>query len=401
MKLTLRIENFDFLPDGGPLEFSATSRGFEVGRDGAMDWTLPDPTRHVSSRHFEVVFRDRHFWLNDISTNGTFVYGQSMRVSSPLQLANNDRLQVGKYIIRVLIADPVQAQVPSGFGMSAPPPPAAQAADPWSLAPAPMPTPMPTLQRPAAGQFGNSPAEPPRPQPTPAAPPVMIGGAATAAPQASEPFAARPAPQAPAPAPAPVAPTGAGDASAFLNAVCKGAGLPPGSLGGVDPTRLGEDIGRCLRIATEELMALLGARAAAKQFVKSASRTMIGGLNNSPLKFKPNAGEAMLTMFAQPAGSYLSSTASFQQGFDDIKRHQTAVYAAMQPALARLLEDLSPESIEERTTGSLMSSKKTRAWETFVERWDAKTHPYENGMLDVFLAYFADAYDIAVKKTGG
>ena len=57
--------------------------------------------------------------------------------------------------------------------------------------------------------------------------------------------------------------------------------------------------------------------------------------------------------------------------------------------------------IEERTTGGIMSSKKARAWELFVERWDAKTHPYENGMLDVFLAYFADAYDVAVKKAGG
>jgi type VI secretion system FHA domain protein len=186
-----------------------------------------------------------------------------------------------------------------------------------------------------------------------------------------------------------------------LESICKGAGLPAGSLAGADLGALGEDIGRCLRIATEELMALLGARAAAKQFVKSASRTMIGGMNNSPLKFKPSATEALVTMFVQRNESYLSSTASFQQGFDDIKRHQTAVYAAMQPALARLLEDLSPESIEERTTGGIMSSKKTRAWETFVERWDAKTHPYENGMLDVFLAYFADAYDDAVKKTGG
>ena len=68
----------------------------------------------------------------------------------------------------------------------------------------------------------------------------------------------------------------------------------------------------------------------------------------------------------------MGSTASFQQGFDDIKRHQTAVYAAMQPALAKLLEDLSPESIEGRAVGGIMSSKKARAWETFVERWDAK-----------------------------
>ena len=413
MKLTLRIENFDFLPDGGPLEFSMSSRGCEVGRDSAMDWTLPDPTRHISSRHFEVVYRGGQFALNDLSTNGTFVHGQSMRVSSPLHLTHNDRLQVGQYIIRVMITHSAQAgaEQPASFSV----PSAVAAADPWSLTPlpAPMPTPMPAPNRfsqPMVGQYGDSfvdaprqPTAPPPVQTAPLAPaaipPVMQSAAAARAP--SEPFVQKPPSQT---APVPDAQklsVSSGGSSAFLDAVCKGAGLPPGSLNGVDPENLGEEIGKCLRIATEELMALLGARAAAKQFVKSASRTMIGGVNNSPLKFKPNAIEAMLTMFAKAPDSYLGSTASFQQGFDDIKRHQTAVYAAMQPALAKLLEDLSPESIEGRAAGGIMSSKKARAWETFVERWDAKTHPYENGMLDVFLTYFADSYDVAVKKTGG
>jgi type VI secretion system protein ImpI len=391
MKLTLRIENFDFLPDGGPLEFSVTARGFEVGRDSAMDWVLPDPNRHISSRHFEVQFRDGQFWLNDISTNGTFVYGQPMRVSSPLPLGDNERLQVGQYIIRVLISDPA---APAAFA-------APVSSDPWSLVPtpAPMPQPLPPPTRPSsalAGQFGDSFVENPRAAaPVTAPPEPVVPPVATTPPlPTSEPFPLKPA----AVAPPPPAMT---EALPLLDAICKGAGLPAGSLAHVDVTQLGEDIGRSLRIATEELMALLGARAAAKQFVKSASRTMIGGMNNSPLKFKPNAAEALLTMFGPKSESYLSSTAAFQQGFDDIKRHQTAVYAAMQPALARLLEDLAPESIEERTTGGIMSSKKARAWELFVERWDAKTHPYENGMLDVFLAYFADAYDVAVKKAGG
>jgi type VI secretion system FHA domain protein len=291
------------------------------------------------------------------------------------------------------------------------------AADPWSVLPtaaaipAPLPPPMRPLT-PLAGQFGDSFVDTPRAPPpsapaspfpqTPPQPRVAAPGFAI---PPSEPFAPQPAAPAP-PLPSVSAPVATGqrravDMQALLDAICRGAGLPAGSLTGNDPTRLGEDLGRCLRIATEEMMALLGARAAAKQFVKSASRTMIGGLNNSPLKFKPNATEALLTMFVQRPESYLPATAAFQTGFDDIKRHQTAVYAAMQPALARLLEDLSPEAIEERTTGGMMSSKKSRAWETFVERWDAKTHPYENGMLDVFLAYFADAYDVAVKKSGG
>lgn len=408
MKLTLKIENFDTLPDGGPLEYSTSARGFEAGRGSEMDWTLPDPGRRISSRHFEIAYRDRQFWLNDLSSNGTYEYGQSLRVSSPHLLAHNDRLQVGHYIIRVLISDPAVGAGAAPSSLFAPPePPAMPASDPWSLtpSPAPMPTAMPAPNRaptPLAGQFGDSfmdAAHPPGPPAAPILPMAPSTGGAAALPPmpASAPFVSAPPPL---PPPLPHAPA-TGSAAILLDAICKGAGLPLGSLGHADPQRLGEEIGKCLRIATEELMALLGARAAAKQFVKSSSRTMIGGLNNSPLKFKPNATEAMQTMFAQKSESYLTSTASFQQGFDDIKRHQTAVYAAMQPALARLLEDLSPESIEERATGSIMSSKKARAWETFVERWDAKTHPYENGMLDVFLTYFSDAYDEAVKKTGG
>lgn len=413
MKLTLRIENMDYLPDGGPLSFSVTAKGFEVGRDSAMDWTLPDASGRISRRHFEVTWRDRQFWLTDLSTNGTFVYGQTMRLSSPYLLTHNERLQVEFYIIRVLIEDAAQAapQAPaSGFAP-------APAADPWSVLPVPsaMPAPLPPPMRPAtplAGQAGDSFIDLPRANPSLFAPPPPQRPAAPPAPPPfaippSEPFAPPPPPPAAPPplpsvaAPQPVGARPSGETQALLEAICRGAGLPSGALAGSDVTRLGEDIGRCLRIATEEMMALLGARAAAKQFVKSASRTMIGGLNNSPLKFKPNAVEAMLTMFVQRPESYLPATVAFQSGFDDIKRHQTAVYAAMQPALARLLEDLSPEAIEGRTTSSMMSSKKSRSWETYVERWDAKTHPYENGMLDVFLAYFADAYDDAVKKTGG
>ncbi|MGL6210198.1 MAG: type VI secretion system-associated FHA domain protein TagH [Paracoccaceae bacterium] len=411
MKLTLRIENFDYLPDGGPLEVTVTGRGCEVGRDSAMDWTLPDPNRHISSRHFEVLLRDGKFLLNDISTNGTFVYGQSMRVSSPHQLSHNDRLQVGNYIIRVLIEGPGQPAPLFAPPAAAPPPlfapPQAptQAHDPWAMVPTPTPMPAPSRGvMPLAGQYGDSLVDMPRaPSPPPPAPaPVPQPGFVAPPAAQSAPFQPARAPtNPPAQVETPPAVPASGATDDLLEAICRGAGLPPGSLSKSDPAQIGEEIGKCLRIATQELMQLLGARAQAKQMVKSGSRTMIGGLNNSPLKFKPNATEALMSMFVQRPESYLDSTASLQQGFDDIRRHQLALMAAIQPALANLLDGLSPESIEERTTAGLMSSKKTRAWETFVERWDAKTHPHEHGMLTVFLNYYADAYDVALKKIEG
>ena len=102
-------------------------------------------------------------------------------------------------------------------------------------------------------------------------------------------------------------------------------------------------------------------------------------------------------MFGAAKPGFQRGPEAIQSGFDDVKKHQYATHAAIQPALAKLLEDLSPESVEEKTGGGLLGSKKARAWEIFVERWDAKTHPYENGMLDLFLTYFAEAYDAALQ----
>ena len=40
---------------------------------------------------------------------------------------------------------------------------------------------------------------------------------------------------------------------------------------------------------------------------------------------------------------------------------------------------------------------KSRAWDAFVASWEAREQSHENGMLDVFLAYFSEAYAKAAK----
>ena len=70
----------------------------------------------------------------------------------------------------------------------------------------------------------------------------------------------------------------------------------------------------------------------------------------------------------------------------------------MQKALGRLLDQLAPETIEMAVRGSAFASKKGRAWDLFVERWEER-NAGENGMLDAFLAHFAEAYDEASTKS--
>ena len=47
MTLTLQIENFHVLDDGGPVSILVPERGIQVGRRSGMDWVLPDALEKV------------------------------------------------------------------------------------------------------------------------------------------------------------------------------------------------------------------------------------------------------------------------------------------------------------------------------------------------------------------
>jgi type VI secretion system FHA domain protein len=179
-----------------------------------------------------------------------------------------------------------------------------------------------------------------------------------------------------------------------LDAIAAAAGLPEGSLSRGNPLETATEIGRALHAMSEELSTLLQARAVARRSVRSGQVTMIGREDNNPLKFMPTPDQALSAMFGPPRPGFQRGGEAIRAAFADIKRHQYATHAAIQPALARLLEDLAPETIEARVKSSgLLQNRRAKAWDVFVERWDAKAQSHENGMLDVFLAYFAEAYD--------
>ncbi|MEM1046327.1 MAG: type VI secretion system-associated FHA domain protein TagH [Pseudomonadota bacterium] len=136
MTILLRVDNFDAMPDGGPTYYQSDRRGFDVGRDTHLDWTLPDPNRHVSGKHCEVRFEDGGYALYDVSTNGTFLNGAGDRVKSPYRLRNGDRLTIGHYVISVEISGIDEAAGAAEAPQAAPqtPDPAAEA---WTPAPQP------------------------------------------------------------------------------------------------------------------------------------------------------------------------------------------------------------------------------------------------------------------------
>lgn len=151
-----------------------------------------------------------------------------------------------------------------------------------------------------------------------------------------------------------------------------------------------------MQAAAAELMALLQNRAEAKRFTRGGDRTMMGAANNNPLKFLPDPAQALEVMFLNHRDGFMSGGEGVAEALRDVKTHQMAVFAAIQPALIKLLEDLSPEAVEAAIDGGLLSGKRQKAWDEFVKRWDDKVANHENGMLDVFLTHFAESYAAAV-----
>src|SRR5579883_72731 len=428
MTLRLSIENMDRLPDGGPLRIQVKNRGLDLGRDQHLDWTLPDPSRHISGKHCEIRFRDGGYWLHDVSTNGTFVNGAQFRLNEPYLLRHGDRLSIGPYIIAVEVEG--QAGAPASAS-----PAATQSEvvfDPWSVgeaaaAPDDRRAYMPQAPRPNApdfldyasgipaapaneasyapaeapavafdedwlrGRVEPAPAEPPAPAPTPRRPAARAAASAATAP---------PAP--PQPRPQPAEPAFAADADLLLR-IARAAGIDARAFAGREPGAVADEIGAVLRLVAHHLAQMLASRSETKGLIRSANRTMIRPHENNPLKFTASPEEALSIMFGPLTRNYLDAQAAVERSFADLKAHQMQTFGAMQAVLEALFEDLAPEKIDrsvepDRGIGGLVGSRKARLWDVYVERWRAKAKRSDGRLSEAFMALFAESYDRLQKR---
>ncbi|MBZ9819428.1 type VI secretion system-associated FHA domain protein TagH [Mesorhizobium sp. CA4] len=358
MFISLQISNVDRLPAGTAASYAARDRSFEIGRENC-DWTLSDPDKFISGRHCEVRYQAGSFWLYDVSRNGTFVNGSSQRMAGPHRLAQGDRLLIGRYVVGVSIEDERAATGHPQTGTG-------------------------STQRELPPSTGGPPDRGHEPFFTPAE---------------QRPTRAAPVSRSSAPQPSPAAPANRpAEADAMLREIARAAGIAPELLQSRDPHDVAAEIGAVLRTTVEQLSLLLKARAAAKVLAKSAHRTMIGAEDNNPLKFVPGTDDILEIMFAKRRAGYLDAKRSVEDAFRDLKTHEIATYAAMQAALSRLLDDLSPEAIAKKIPPASFSSRKSQAWDALVATWRTMEDKHENGMLDVFLTYFAEAYSKADKQ---
>lgn len=454
MALRLTIENLSTLPDGGPISFTMEgNRPVDIGRDKHVDWTLPDPTRYISGKHCEIHYRDNGYWLQDVSTNGTFLNGSDHRVRSPHQLRDGDRLIIGHYMIAVAIeresiatdslhvnSPVVQTSISDVWGIEREFPEPNTGPQPAVRLPQPAAPPAPTMDWTGGGPGEDiTPARPPSSQ-SPgdrgAANALMWGDdqsqptpyqlpAKTARPPAHReegtqresayPFVAPPAepaaeaPETPTILPNPSSPPNLSTipatnreardgGQAFARRIAQGACLPDDFFDGRDPEQLTQQIGLLIRLSVENVMALLQARNEAKRMTRSTSQTTVQATENNALKFAPSAEDAMKIMFGSKSRTYLDARTAFDQGFRDLKSHQQQTYAAMQHAISVLSAELDPANIEKNareqaTTLDTLRSHKGRLWDTHVARWKAGFGREPGAAVEQFMHHFGEYYD--------
>lgn len=214
------------------------------------------------------------------------------------------------------------------------------------------------------------------------------------------------APPTPPPAPAiqpppvvePVLPVADSQQPDLLQAFLRGAGLDQLSLDKTQAQAQMESIGRSYRLMVEGLIDVLRARASLKGEFRM-QQTMIQPAENNPLKFAPNADEALLLLLRHGNQAFMAPDLAVRDSFNDLRAHQLAVMAGVEAAIKHLLSRFEPAQLEERMgkPGGLSSifngSRQAQYWQQFTELYSNISREAQEDFQDLFGREFSRAYE--------
>ena len=435
MSLCLTITSYHKITPGQCAEKSMNQGSMAIGRSSDNDWVLPDPERLVSSQHCVIQYKDGRYYLTDNSTNGVELVnaGVRMRRGNSELLQNGELIRIGDYEIQARIDFNVQVADSQPFAGESP---NSFEALMGAVVNAPLATPVIAPQFQGASSMDTLPdlfdflsptAVPPptvpdhvpceqhdfRP-PTPVAVPVVeappVSGSVI--PEDWDLFGDAPAPLVSAPpAPPPTAPiipsppvvepmlpVADSQQPDLLQAFLRGAGLDQLRLDKAQAEAQMESIGRSYRLMVEGLIDVLRARASLKGEFRM-QQTMIQPAENNPLKFAPNAEEALLLLLRHGNQAFMAPDLAVRDSFDDLRAHQLAVMAGVEAAIKHLLTRFEPAQLEERMgkPGGLSSifngSRQAQYWQQFTELYSNISREAQEDFQDLFGREFSRAYE--------
>jgi type VI secretion system protein len=385
--------------------------GGSIGRSSENDWVLPDPLRYVSAHHARVHFRDGHFYLEDLSTNGAYVNDRpeplSKLGSSGYRLQNGDVLRIGDYQIVVALETETASQIPE-LDSAAAVPTSIHALHPIGRNAQTDIGAMLDLEELLVSDVGGSGSFQP----------VNAYGQSVAPARASAPVA-RPAPAAEpsddsiarriarlakaagrdsrgASAPALY------DVHSGLQAFCRGAGIDPEKLPAEAQTRLLHLTGQLLREA------LVGLKDLERSRSEIRDRFRIELPPPEPDDPRPSLGrltvdELLLALLVQHESRSIDAVQWLREAVGEAKAHEQGAAQAMRAAFVEFLDRLDPAELEARferaaRRGKTKSADKAQYWELFTTFYRNLIEMPADHLPHTFVEAFAAAYREAIKK---
>ena len=405
--------------------------GGTIGRSADNDWVLPDPLRYVSAHHARVQFREGHFYLQDVSTNGVYVNEDTeplaKRGSSGYRLANGDMLRMGEYHIvaaldtRKSAGEPVAA-VPTSIQALRPVRRVGEdIGAPINLDDLLLPSEefSPALPVSAYGQTvesgpvralartldplpplhsnGSDPSVPP---PIPSPPLAPLGPSVS-----PESISQRMARLAEAVAREPrngVSPIALEDIRSGLEAFCRGAGITADTLPVDAQARLLHLAGRLFREA------FVGFKELDRTRTETRNRYRIENVPADPDDARPSLANLMvedllIQLFLQHEGRRLDSVQWLRETVSEAKLHEQATAQATRSAFIEFLDRLDPAELEARferaaRRGKARAADTAQYWELFTTFYRNLIEMPADHLPHTFVEAFAAAYREALKK---
>jgi predicted component of type VI protein secretion system len=130
----------------------------------------------------------------------------------------------------------------------------------------------------------------------------------------------------------------------MLEAFCDGANLDPSSFIGEDPASIMVRLGAVYRQVIDDLSLLLSERAALKDRLQ-LDRTTISAHDNNPLKWAAPT-RAAVDLLKEGNSGFLKGAEALKASFEDLRRHNVGLNASSRAAVAHVLRELAPETLE-------------------------------------------------------
>lgn len=319
--------------------------GLTIGRSADCGLMLADPLRLVSRQHAQVIGDGHAACVRCVSSKPLWVNDVQVDPGDEQALFVGDRLRIGRFELAVEPAAAApRSRLDRWFDLERVPEPVAAELSLPALAPEPdaqVTSAVVSWQTSRHVVRTGAPAVPSAQEPPPPQDPIP---AETRRPPPSAGVHPVPGDVAPAQRAARRSAKASPELLELGAAFARGAGLraeqaPP------TPEWM-EHLGALLRATAEGTLALLQSRAVAKRHMR-AEGTHIAPRQNNPLKFSPDATEALTRMLQRdPSPGFLDPVAALHDAHRDLLVHQVAMVAGMRAAVFELFSRLGPAATE-------------------------------------------------------